>query len=412
VAHELQHLLQSQVDARERTWVNEGLSETAEKAVAAEEEQQGPLRCSDIPLLEWAEGGEAVGMHYRASESFMGFWGDRYGEDALAELAVLPIEGTPAFGLYLLGHGAERGFEGAFLGWVDEQYRLWAEAGADPGLCPPLDGQSPSVHVLDGESSVKDTVSQYGCDYVVLESDKEVEIAFSGATEASVIAGEPRDGAFWWSNRLTQSETSLTRELDLRGVTAAHLEFTVWYDLEESYDWGYIAASEDGGRTWRLLESDGVTSEDPFGNNPGWGFTGQSDDWVRQVVDLAPFAGKRILLRFGCQTDDAYERPGLAIDDIAVPEIGWRDTADTPGGWQAEGFLRIHEPLRQRFSLRLAESGGQGQSVRELQLGGGNDGQWALPAAPKGSRRALLVCGLAEGAAEPAPYSLTVIPAG
>src|SRR5947209_18084687 len=39
-------------------------------------------------------------------------------------------------------------------------------------------------------------------------------------------------------------------------------------------------------------------------------------------------------------TDAALDFDGFAVDDIAIPEIGFTDDAEQDGGWTANGFLR------------------------------------------------------------------------
>ena len=90
----------------------------------------------------------------------------------------------------------------------------------------------------------------------------------------------------------------------------------------------------------------------------GWtGMSGRGEDrkrapkWVEEQVDLTSFAGKEILLRFEMVTDDAVNQPGLLLDNIAIPEIGYQDDGETgAGGWEAERL----DPDRQQPGATLA----------------------------------------------------------
>src|SRR3989304_2610418 len=133
-----------------------------------------------------------------------------------------------------------------------------------------------------------------------------------------------------------------TREVALGAVTSATLRFWTWFDIERDFDYGYVAVSTDGGKRWTTLATSAATSSDPNGNNLGHGFTGISGGgkdpvWIEQKADLAPYAGKRILLRFEHVTDGALNKGGFAVDDIEVAEIGYRDNAEADRGWGAEG---------------------------------------------------------------------------
>jgi immune inhibitor A len=71
-------------------------------------------------------------------------------------------------------------------------------------------------------------------------------------------------------------------------------------------------------------------------------------------VDLTPYAGQEILLRFEYVTDQLLTYGGLALDNIAIPEIGFVDDASRPDlGWTAEGFTRATAYLPQSWHLQL-----------------------------------------------------------
>ena len=81
-------------------------------------------------------------------------------------------------------------------------------------------------------------------------------------------------------------------------------------------------------------------SENPVGNNFGHGYTGKSDDWVEESIDLTAYAGRKVLVRFEYVTDDAVYVDGILIDDLAIRELGFADDVEQEQGWRAEGFVR------------------------------------------------------------------------
>jgi len=140
-------------------------------------------------------------------------------------------------------------------------------------------------------------------------------------------------------------ESTLTREFDLTAVDHATLTFSTWYDTERDYDYAGVAVSTDNGCTWQTLAGQHTTDANPLGQNLGNGFTGHSGGgdapaWVDESMDLTPYAGKQVLVRFFNLTDQSYHGSGLAIDDVAIPEIGFADDAESDLGWEANGFLR------------------------------------------------------------------------
>ena len=155
----------------------------------------------------------------------------------------------------------------------------------------------------------------------------------------------PQGAYSWWSNRGDHSDSTLTRAFDLSDAKSATLKFSTWYDIEDGWDYAYVEASTDGGKTWQILPGQHTTDKNPVGNafGPGWtGVSGvpgtrprQAPKWVNEQVDLTPFAGKEILVRFEMVTDDAVNEPGLLIDNIAIPEIGYQDDGEAgAAGWE------------------------------------------------------------------------------
>lgn len=408
--HELQHLLQYLIDPQEQAWLSEGLSEIAERGDASNAEAHSRLACADFPFLRWTDDGQMVGLYYAGAREFLRFWQSRHSPAALRAVAVSPLHGPDAFDFYATVHSLPGGFDDVFMDWEAEQAvfslpdRPSSEARPVRGACT-----SRSTLSLAAGGTVEDEVSPYGCDRVVLEGTDALSLAFTGqaTTRATVI--DPHGGtSFWWSGRANQSRATLTRELDLTAVDRAHLTYWIWYDLEEYYDWGYVAVSTDGGTTWEVLSSTDTTTENPVGNCPGRGYTGDSEGWREQTVDLSPYAGKQVLLQFGYLTDDAVEYSGLAIDDLALPEIGLTDDMESGGSWVPLGFrLEVAtEPLPQRYGARLVTADDDGYACEPLSVGDDGRAMWDLPAVGPGRQRVVVICGLTEAAGSAATYSL------
>jgi hypothetical protein len=195
-------------------------------------------------------------------------------------------------------------------------------------------------------------------------------------------------------------DSRLTREFDLSGVTSATLHYRAWFETERGWDYAYVAASTDGGKTWQALPATHTGDYDPVGAAYGPGYTGDSGGkWVEESVDLTAFAGRKLLLRFEYVTDDAAHARGFAVDDISIPELGFSDGSDSDGGWQAEGFLRIEKPLAQRFVVQLI----QGDRVRRLELDGENRTEVALD-----GPAIIVVAAVTDGTTQPAGYRWTL----
>jgi bacillopeptidase F (M6 metalloprotease family) len=195
-------------------------------------------------------------------------------------------------------------------------------------------------------------------------------------------------------------DTKLTREVDLRGLSKATLRFRTWYDLERGWDYAYVVASGDGGKTWKALTGQATTEYNPVEAAYGSGYTGKSGGWVQEKVDLSAYAGKKVQLRFEYITDDASSLTGFAVDDVEIPEIKFLDRGDAIDGWKAEGFVRVSEPLRQEFIVQVIEEGGP--AVTRVALDAANRAEITV-----GGPAVIAVSGATQGTAEPASYNWT-----
>ena len=131
----------------------------------------------------------------------------------------------------------------------------------------------------------------------------------------------------------------------------------MWYDLETDYDYVFLEASTDG-ETWEILTTPSGTDEDPSGNSYGWGYNGQTDDWITEEVDLSQFAGQKVQIRFEYVTDAAVNGEGFLLDDVQIDAINYQsDFEADDGGWEAAGFVRVENILPQTYRLSLIIKG-------------------------------------------------------
>jgi hypothetical protein len=75
--------------------------------------------------------------------------------------------------------------------------------------------------------------------------------------------------------------------------------------------------------------------------------------WLAQTVDLTPFTGDEILLRFEYVSLPGRENNGFAVNNIAIPEIDYEDDGDwTLGGWQS-----VTSTVPQRWLVQVLTTG-------------------------------------------------------
>ena len=362
LSHELAHFLQWRLDPADDTWVNEGTAEVAIRAsgYAPSRNVESFASRPNTSLIHWTDNISQTPAHYGAADLFFSYIANRFGGFAtIGEILARSERGVSGVERVLRDHGVlarPSAFDSVFLDWVVAN---WANIPGDPrwGYKERADFNVTDQSLSSMSLPASLEVSPYGARYIELApGDGGRQLVISTQAAIPAIAAPERPGPIWWSGRGDNADSRLTRELDLRAAEKASLKFSTWFDLESDFDYAYIAVSVDDGLTWKSLPGGLSTAEDPNGVNLGNGFTGQLDNprkWSNETVDLTPYAGIKIKLRFEVVNDDAYVGDGFAIDNISVPEIGWADRVGD-SGWSAEGFVRIQNSVVSQLSPRLA----------------------------------------------------------
>ncbi|BCX05260.1 MAG: hypothetical protein KatS3mg053_3198 [Candidatus Roseilinea sp.] len=433
LAHEFQHMISFNQTHTPDLWLEEGAAQFAERLNGYGDAVTTVYDFASAPetqLNTWQEdsaGGNSA--HYGAGYLFWSYLYDRFGEEILRKFARSPERSARALMQVLADNGVvnpDTGqpltFEALFADFVIANYM--SREAIEPGTnrynyatirVPPMATRA-DLNAGDYPFAVREGLAQFGTHYYELAGNKPVTIEFTGSTVVPLLPTEEADGAFWWSNRADASNSRLTREVDLTGVTSATLTYRAWYRLEKNYDYAYVTASEDGGLTWKVLSPTSCTTDNPQNANLGCGYTGPSGGtektdaprWLNERVRLDEFAGKKILLRFEMVTDAAINREGLAIDDIGIPEIGFHDNASADSGWQAEGWVRVGNWLPQRWQVQVIVTGRDGK--RRLQRMALTDNAGTLTLDLGGSVRSavLAISPTTQGTTEPAGYELRI----
>ncbi|GIW02576.1 immune inhibitor A domain-containing protein [Roseiflexus sp.] len=419
LAHEFQHMIHWHRQPRSPTWFNEGLSMLAEdlNGLGDNGAALAYLRNPDTQLTTWAPG-SGVTRHYGAAQLFMRYLYEQYaGDSRPADW----IDADAGNNVHVLANLAA--YRRPDIVTFADLFADWAVANAlnDPYVDDGryayrgIPTRAATMRLEPGTTSA--TVRQFGVDYMG-PLDGPLAIDFDGADTVQLVGALPAEGRFaWWSNRGDESVSTLTRHLDLRSVSRATLTFRLWHELERDYDYAFVTVSTDGGTHWQTLPGITTRADDPQGHNMGYGFTGVSGApdvalggvrgrWIDERIDLTPFVGQDVLLRFWVISDAAINGPGMLIDDIRVPEIGFADGAETDdGGWDAIGFVRTSGILPQRWVVRLLlfDSDETRVIIPEID----NQGRISLRVAA-GQRAILLVSGATHFTTEPASYRVNL----
>ena len=112
-----------------------------------------------------------------------------------------------------------------------------------------------------------------------------------------------------------------------------------------------------------------------------------------------------MLIRFEVVTDEELNHPGLCLDDVTIPELGYAHDAETgDDGWVAEGFVRVTDQVPQQFLVQLITIGDETR-VERMVLDDLSHGMMTITGLGQGIDRAVLVISaLAPMTTEPASY--------
>jgi immune inhibitor A len=376
LAHEFQHMIHWNQDLNEDVWLNEGLSELAAflNGYDLAGYDYSFATDTDLQLTSWPHDfHDDTIPHYGAGFLFVDYFLDRFGKEANQALVREPANGLDGVDAVLRQIDATDALTGRpitaddfFLDWTIANYVHDSSVGdgryvynnyADApeafdtetfAECPAAGPQSRDVH-------------QFGTDYIRITCPGHHTLHFAGSTELPLLSEGPYSGQYaFWGNRGDEADTSLQHEFDFTRVSGPiEMAYHTWYDIEDGYDFVYVEASTDG-ETWEILKTPSGDGSDPSGNAFGWAYSGSSDSWLEEKVDLSRFAGRKVWLRFEYITDDGATAEGFLLDDISIPAIGYStDFESDDGGWQAAGFARVKNTLPQTFKVALITKGGQ-----------------------------------------------------
>ncbi len=409
LAHEFQHMIPWNRNRQVTAWLNEGFSEVASLLNGYYTSNFDFAYASnpDIQLIEWPEHPLDPTPYYGGSFLFLTYFLDRFGEPATQALVGNPGNDLNAVDSVLQQIGAKSPDTGAPL-TADDVYLDWAvtnyaqEGSYDNGRYTytsqfTLPTFKPTTRINNCPTSLSNqTVHQYGVDYIRITCSGSYTLHFQGATQVNMLPVAPYSGIYaFWSNKSDGSDMTLTHTFDFTNQSGPiTLKYHTWYEIEQDFDYVYLAASLDG-KTWQTLRTPGGTDQNISGSNLGWGYTGHSggsntSQWIEEDVDLSEFAGKKVQLRFEYVTDGEVTGDGFLLDDVSIPQINYFSNFELDnGGWEANGWVRIQNTIPQTFRLALITDG---KSINITDIPVKPDGSADIPISiGNGTQEAILV---------------------
>ena len=420
LAHEFVHMIQFPTDRNEVSWISEGFAEVGAflngyyVGGADFTYMQNP----DLQLNTWEDNSSPdFSAHYGASFLYLTYFLDRFGKEASKALTSNPENDLPSVDGALADLNATDPQTGklitaddVYMDWVIANY-LQNESVGDGRYIyhnyPDAPKASPTETISTcPQSALSRDVHQYGVDYIAINCAGDYKIEFTGSTAVGLLPVEPYSGKYAvWSNRGDESDMTLTREFDFTKASGeVKLNFRIWYDIEEDWDYLYVEASEDG-KSWQILKTPSGTDKNPSGNSYGRGYTGKTNSWIEESVDLSQFAGKKAFVRFQYITDAAINGAGFMLDDVSVEAINYQsDFEEDDDGWVANGVARVQNILLQTFRLALIKNG---TTVEMIEIN--RDQTAEIPLSLKtGENAVLIVVGTTRLTRESATYQIEI----
>ncbi|HEX6479510.1 MAG TPA: hypothetical protein VF043_11755 [Ktedonobacteraceae bacterium] len=367
LAHEFQHMIHWYQHPVDLSWTNEGMSVLAQhiNGYSTGGVDLAFIQSPDTQLNDWTQDINAALPHYGAGYLFMDYFAEHYGGySLLKELLQDPASPPDNFNHVLAKHGYQDRFSDVLNKWLIANYVQ--NPGIDQGEYGypsiQLPGITPQHSINRYPASESDSVHQYAAEYYDLQPQGrrgKLTISLKGAPTVRIIGNDPRGSADeWWGNRYDNMDSTLTHSFDLTSLKGKHatLQFATWFDLERDYDYAFVEVSTDGAN-WTTLKGNYTTNTNPNGLNWGNGYTGtsgsgNSPSWVQESVDLTPYTGKNIQVRFEEVTDDAVNLQGLAVDQIRIPQLNFQDSVDSDNGWVSNGFIRSNNVLPEHYDVQ------------------------------------------------------------
>ncbi len=408
LAHEFQHMIQYHQDPNEDTWMNEGFSTFTELYLGYTSANRYPAMFLPYPntqLNTFGLSNDFRGVNYGAGFMFITYFYERYGVSGIQSLSETSENGLTAID-HILQKMNEPGVDEFFADWVlanyiQDQHTIYGYNTLNIDMRPP-------TQPLIDQAQV--TGHQYATTYFELSPRSDnMTITLTMPDTIPLIPTDAYSGTqMWYSNRADTSDMTLTRAFDLTNVDSATLTYHIWYNIEEFWDYGYVLVSTDNGESWQFLSTDHTTTQNPFGNSYGMGYTGYSDGWVQESISLDQYVGQQILIRFEYITDDAVTEPGFAIDDIAIPEINYFSNFETDnGGWESAGWVLIDNILPQRAWVQVLQYDDNHTPHITRWLAEGN-ASWSLSLQPSYEKVIIAVSPFAPVTTVPIDYTLAV----
>jgi len=423
-AHDYQHLLHDDFDSDDESFVDQGLADLAVFLTGYGKSLADTLRFTAAhpknSLVLWGDQGvQEIQADYGQAFLFQLYLYEQFGREFIKAEFVSPLNGISALDATLLAFGVNMTFA--------DVYRNYSVAGLidDPKFAggrfgfKGLDFKFNIGTPVDPNPEASDTlgVHPWGTDFIWLnptDLKNVTKLLFDGQEYTTFpTAWTVQDGKLWSGTGDLVDNWAI-----FETVGGGTLSFDTTWDLEESWDFGFVQVSTDGGHTWTSLpDNEGYSTDNHHPsayekvvvNMPG--LTSSITDAVTLTYDLSAYAGQNILIAFRLVTDWATHSGGWWIDNVSVDDTLIFDGTDASVFRDITGFLPIYHDFMVTFVSMADKKRGNPYQVLKMNLGetGGldGDGLQSLKALLSSSKQAVMLVTLdaPEGFANYTPYT-------
>lgn len=119
----------------------------------------------------------------------------------------------------------------------------------------------------------------------------------------------------------TNSSFTLNNSIDLSHASVAVLNFYARWRIEAGYDYVQVGISTNNGSTWTPLKGEYTKAGSANQASGQPLYDGIQSKWIREQIDLSPWSGQSVKLRFNLRSDAGTTDDGFFFDDLSVTII-------------------------------------------------------------------------------------------
>ena len=384
VAHEYIHILHHHSDFGEEKWVDEGLASYAGYIASSSRLQGGIAQHTAETFLEAPQTGltqwHAVAdsrPKYGASFLFVLYLAEQFGEGIVPALLKEKANGWSSV-VKLLREYTDVSADEIFADWVLANYFQDFRRGYGyKSLDAELDAPAPAASYNSYPAEREGDLHQYSTEYITVDvrGGAALQLQLRQEPQARLVERDTLDGDhFYYAATSVWANSTLTREFDLTEVDRAWLEYQISYNLRDDLEYGYVTVSEDGGVSWEALSGRFMRRSEIYDDLYPRGYSRSSSGWLPERINISDYAGGKILIRFELNSSYVTKYAGMAIDDVRIGAIDFRDRFESPDeGWIADGWILTDNRLPNNTWLQVVQDTGDRLHISRALINGSGD---------------------------------------